>query len=1154
MRPINFPLVVIALASIFLLQTLSAAAQEIQTDFGKNRVQYHNFKWQYYEGDNFNTYFYTGGQEIGKFVIQYAEKVVKNMESKLEYKLNKKINILVYNDITDYNMTNIGIGLDMENPGGVTKIIENKMFLYFNGNHNHLKKQIKRGIAKVFINNMMFGGNIQEVVQNAVLLNLPEWFKQGLVDYMAQPWSAELDNRMRDAIRNDVFDDFNELNNTDTRFAGHSVWHYIAVKYGPSSVPNLLYLTRINRSLESGFLFVFGKPVDQVLDEWYDFYKQKYNNEVQRREWPSKEKNLGKRERRNRHYYNPTLHPDGKHVAYASDIKGKTKVFIYNKETGKTNKVLKYGYKTVELKTDYSYPLLDWSPDGEELAIFYERKDNHKLMRYNMETGEETIREESKFQRILGMEYMNNKNNMVLSAMTRGQSDIFTYYVPTTRTEKITNDFYDDLNPSYVELNGKRGILFRSNRDQPKLEEKKLDTILPTDKMDLFFYDLDNKNNKAKRVTNTPHISEKQPMGYQGRYFTYLSDEAGIRNRYAGYFEPVFSHYDTVVHYYNNNRETWDSVITDTTLTLDSILRDTSTYLVDTVEYEPVYKDSAITFPITNYAGNIGEHDVNQKAGKYVETVKQNCCPEFYLHELPDSVTPSLSTDLVNTNYQDFREKQWQKEDKTTKDGESSSQQAKSAESDTSEKQGDDSERFFQSNFHYGPDISGTREEKSKDSEYKYLKHLSEVLPYQVKFSTEFLVTQVDNNSMILSPYEKFTGRSPSNSRPELSGMLRLGIADLMEDYKIKGGFRFPFGLRDPEFFISYEDLKRRIDHKYTYYRKVDSRTYSNSIPFYNEDIPQGNQPVEAKVKTNMFQYSATYPFDVIRSIRGHLNYRNDNFVFQSKNRQSLNLPAYNESWLISKLEYVHDNTIDIQKNIKSGLRYKVYWEFHKQFLMQRDTLFNSVNLDLPKFNNAYLSVIGADFRHYQKIHRNVIWANRFASSVSFGTRKLVYYLGGVDKWFRPQFNDNVPISEEQDYAFQTVAANLRGFQQNARNGSSYALINSEIRIPLFDYLIQSPIRSQFIKNFQVVGFGDIGTAWVGVNPYDENNPLNTNEFGSEPVEVEVKYFRNPIVGGYGVGVRTLLLGYFIRLDVSWGVDSGETKPPQWYFSLGLDF
>ncbi|PSR00786.1 MAG: hypothetical protein BRD50_09705 [Bacteroidetes bacterium SW_11_45_7] len=147
-----------------------------------------------------------------------------------------------------------------------------------------------------------------------------------------------------------------------------------------------------------------------------------------------------------------------------------------------------------------------------------------------------------------------------------------------------------------------------------------------------------------------------------------------------------------------------------------------------------------------------------------------------------------------------------------------------------------------------------------------------------------------------------------------------------------------------------------------------------------------------------------------------------------------------------------------------------------------------------------------------------------------------------------------MPISEEQDYAFQTVAANLRGFQQNARNGSSYALINSEIRIPLFDYLIQSPIRSQFIKNFQVVGFGDIGTAWVGVNPYDENNPLNTNEFGSEPVEVEVKYFRNPIVGGYGVGVRTLLLGYFIRLDVSWGVDSGETKPPQWYFSLGLDF
>ena len=130
----------------------------------------------------------------------------------------------------------------------------------------------------------------------------------------------------------------------------------------------------------------------------------------------------------------------------------------------------------------------------------------------------------------------------------------------------------------------------------------------------------------------------------------------------------------------------------------------------------------------------------------------------------------------------------------------------------------------------------------------------------------------------------------------------------------------------------------------------------------------------------------------------------------------------------------------------------------------------------------------------------------------------------------------------------------MRGFPQNIRNGNSFAVWNSELRVPLFTYIFNRPIRSEIIRNFQVVGFFDVGTAWQGLSPFDEDNPFNVETITQDPVTVTVKHFRNPVVAGYGVGLRTLLFGYFIRTDVAWGIDSGVVNDPVWYFSLSLDF
>ena len=45
-----------------------------------------------------------------------------------------------------------------------------------------------------------------------------------------------------------------------------------------------------------------------------------------------------------------------------------------------------------------------------------------------------------------------------------------------------------------------------------------------------------------------------------------------------------------------------------------------------------------------------------------------------------------------------------------------------------------------------------------------------------------------------------------------------------------------------------------------------------------------------------------------------------------------------------------------------------------------------------------------------------------------------------------------------------------------------------------------------------------------------------------------------PFCGGYGFGIRSTLLGYFLRLDTAWEMNTFFQGKPIWYFAMGMDF
>ncbi len=1101
-------------------------AQGTQTEFGKNRVQFKDFQWFYYRSSHFDTYYYKNGKEMGAMVGKIAEQNLKEIENILDYKLAGRIKILAYNKYSDLVQTNLGLVTDQQqNTGGVTQIVGNKLFIYFDGNTSHLYKQIRAGIAQVLINELLYGGNFQEKLSNSTLLTLPDWFLPGLTSYIAEEWNVQLDNELKDGINSGRYKKFNRIAEKDATVAGHSIWKYVVDNFGLASISNIVYMTRVNRNAESGFLYIVGLNFKELGPVWLEYYKKQYEKQDVGKTLPSKEFQFShkKKKRTTKFKYDQfKISPDAKKYAYIINRNGRFTVYIYDLETEKTKKVFRTGMKSNSFISETTDPILSWHPSSLLLAVSYEKKSMPCINILNLADKKENVLIKMyKYEKILDFDYSSDGRRWVLSAIRNGQSDLYLYDIPSRRDEQLTNDWYDDLNPRYFERSNK--IVFSSNRINDSLKKETYSIFSPVVNYDLFEYNLMTRSIELKRLTKTPYITESNPIELDTSVIAYLSDESGVINRSALKLDSTIDYiYDTTIFYY------------DTTIV--------------------VYKDSFVTTPLTNYSRNIINQDISKRSKRITDILSNIKQTQLFI------IPNKQNVDSINLKQTPFSiNKKKNQEQKLLKVEAQrvidSTQKADSiyaasikdsiiivGDSTFVDTIANSKSYFFQSEFprkktdntiaikqktNKGYSVIYVREKKENKSEriisLENVFSKSAPIPYLPEFSTSYLVSQIDN-SLISNTYQQFTGVGPIFVNSSVNALIKVGTADLMEDYRFTGGFRLAGNLTIPEYFLSFENLKKRIDKQIIFYKQ-------------GGDEYQG---IDA-VRTNSyeFKYISKYPFNEQSAIKATIFYRRDERIILSTDSFSLNQPNFYNNNLGYRIEYIFDNTIYKGLNLYNGTRYKIYAE---QFIDIDNTKNNMINL-------------GFDARHYQKISRQIIFAGRFAASTSIADQKVMYYLGGVDSWIIPRFNNNIQIDQTRNYKYQALATNLRGFTQNIRNGNSFVVANTEIRVPVFAYFLNRPIKSDFVKNFQLVPFADVGAAWLGTNPFSDENRFNKIDVQGPPVIVKVVEPKFPIVGGFGWGARSRLLGYFIRFDMAWGVQNSMVEEkPVYYVSLSLDF
>jgi hypothetical protein len=191
---------VIAVIIVFTLLPFTLPAQFYygsQQNFGRSRVSYSDFLWTFYRFEDFDTYFYLNGEHLAAYTAWMAKQEIPKIAGMLETTLQDKLQFVIFNRLTDLRQSNIGLQNETQytyNTGGITHIVGKRIFLYFDGDYRSFDRQIRAGIARVLIEQALYGGSIGSQITASATQRLPNWYLNGLVSYIADPWSVETDN------------------------------------------------------------------------------------------------------------------------------------------------------------------------------------------------------------------------------------------------------------------------------------------------------------------------------------------------------------------------------------------------------------------------------------------------------------------------------------------------------------------------------------------------------------------------------------------------------------------------------------------------------------------------------------------------------------------------------------------------------------------------------------------------------------------------------------------------------------------------------------------------------------------------------------------------------------------------------------------------
>lgn len=1139
-------IILLSLSIFFLQMPFLTLAQFDRERFGKNRVQHKNIEWYFYSSNNYEVYYNDGGGNNARMAIDYLESEFDRLTQLIGYVAYTKPKIFIYNSQEEILQSNLNLNKDEFTVDGQTFFSRLIGEVAFTGTWETFKRELIYTTSKVIIEEMLYGSTIADAFQSNLINSFPDWYIEGAAMYLAHGWSMEMDDFVRHHFKENKTIKLHKLKNREATLVGQSVWNFIVEKYGRRYISSILNLSRINRNEENSIANTIGLNYKTFQEQWRQFYINTNQQVFTTFKDINQSNQIASTSTSHLGIINDIkFSPDAKHLAYVINNGGRFKVQVRELANGRERTIYSGGSVSSDQPVNLSSPIIAWR-DTLNLAIATFRRGTTTLRSRAIDGSAQDKIYLRNITQILSLDFNSTGRNMVLSAISNGKSDIFSLNVRGVG-KRITNDVFDNITPVFL---NDSTIIFASNKTEiaDSLLTRTPDIKLLPDYFNLFQVDMED----SLKITKLTNLNNRniRPRVLNSNNVLFLSDQSGIMNLMR---LTISNGISSQMSAYNKSLEAFDYSSRSNRIAYS--FRDGNQSRLVLEPYSNVDQFTPSTPRIQLSQAKVLSERISSRRTEIEEEqrpaqteivrrpvqtqAKRDTTLNIRLEDLLLSPPPTTTTAPPSTPTTPAQPKvtdptvriESEMESDTIPPPKSLTGSISTDRLRFERKGGVDTDNYI---FDTIPRISPTESRpvqaggRSNILENFRRQSLQKRVTGPSRMMPQFITNSLSTD-WVVDPLRGF-GLAMSGN-----------MTDILDNHNFKGGLMVPLDFRSgSDVFFEYEYLKQRVDLRFRYDRRA-------------LQISQGE--VFQRYVLNKTELGISYPFNVhsrvsispLMAKTQYFNLNSDSILrgqMPDRNRMDVNFVG-------GRFEFVYDNTQQIGLYMQKGLKAKT-GVVHYQGLNRAER----------SFSNFYL-----DFRNYQSIHKNIILASRLYMGSFFGNNPQNYLVGGMNNWLFNQFYNppsnrpeespvRNPDGVENSNILFAEFVDLRGYLFDEIRGRNVMTFTTELRIPVFSYLSRGNITSNFVKNFQLVAFYDVGSAWNNAAPWERINDQNTEIISTpgSPFVITINNFNNPWLQSVGGGLRTVLLNYYFKFDVAKPIRNYQGDDLKFYVTLGYNF
>ena len=455
-----------ALAVLMLLGLATASAHAQY--FGQNKVQYRRYEWRTLRSDHFSVTFHGGLDSLAIRVLDLAEKTNAVLTRRMAHRLGHRIPIVLYGSHNDFAQTNVIPELIEQGTGGFTEMFRNRVVLPFTGSYEDLRHVVVHELAHAFLFDMMYGGSAAQLMARQSFFSLPLWFAEGLSEYLSLGMEPNAEMFLRDGIIEGYLPPLELSGGYLVYKQGQSALSYLVERHGEDRLRELLRSIRRGGNFERAFQRAMGTTVPKFDEQWREWVRRQYWPTVAARQEPEQFAGRLTDHRRDGSHLNtaPAVSPQGDRIAYFSDRRQYTDVYVMSAIDGRVLRRVIRGERSVKFEAIPSFrSSLSWAPDGRRLALTAKSGGRDAVYVVSVEDGRVLRRLRLDCDALAYPAWSPAGDTLVVVGVRDGRSDLWLVDIASGAARRLTDDTWDEKEPCWTPDG--RTVTFSSDRLAP---------------------------------------------------------------------------------------------------------------------------------------------------------------------------------------------------------------------------------------------------------------------------------------------------------------------------------------------------------------------------------------------------------------------------------------------------------------------------------------------------------------------------------------------------------------------------------------------------------------------------------------------------------------------------------------------------------------